>query len=51
MSMATYLAFVMSDYVYLPYQGPRKPHYSDPKPDVAEPAAAYGFGLAKIIRQ
>ena len=25
MSMAAYLAFVMSDYVYLPYQGPRKP--------------------------
>jgi len=22
-------------------------HYSDPKPDVAELAAAYGFGLAK----
>ena len=22
-------------------------HYSDPKPDVAEIAAAYGFGLAK----
>ena len=22
-------------------------HYSDPKPDIAELAAAYGFGLAK----
>ena len=25
-------------------------HYSDPKPDVAELTAAYGFGLAKNIR-
>jgi death-on-curing protein len=48
MSMVAYRGFVMRDCFYLPYQGPKMPITTlSPKPDVAELAAAYGFGLAK----
>ena len=44
MSMAAYRGFVMRDY----FLGPRMPFIAlTQKPDVAELAAAYGFGLAK----
>ena len=46
--MEAYRGFVMRDYFYLPYLGARMPFITlTQKPDVAELAAAYGFGLAK----